>query len=238
RASAPLHPSARRAPPRAPAAERAAPARRPRLLRPAPWRPSPPSPRRSSRRHRRPATRRRPRPPRPDPHTRARGAAPRDTTATEIRASPMLPARRPAHPIRYRRGMPNQSLAGGRAQVAVSMTWALLTLACGAPASVPPDAADVADSSTPRDASAPLDAASPLDASTPDAGTPVTCEGETCSGHGICRDDAAGAACACDFGFEGARCQTRGRDAYDRALLATDLADPDVLEIHDDLYFM
>lgn len=64
------------------------------------------------------------------------------------------------------------------------------------------------------------------------------CDGVTCSGHGVCRDNAGSAVCTCDEGFTGPSCGTRGGDYGARTLLMQWLADPDVYKEHDDLFFL
>ncbi|WP_246137571.1 family 43 glycosylhydrolase [Myxococcus llanfairpwllgwyngyllgogerychwyrndrobwllllantysiliogogogochensis] len=64
------------------------------------------------------------------------------------------------------------------------------------------------------------------------------CDGVTCSGHGVCRDEAGAARCICDEGFTDAACATRGGDYGRRTLLAPGMADPDVYKEHDDLFFL
>jgi hypothetical protein len=64
------------------------------------------------------------------------------------------------------------------------------------------------------------------------------CDGVTCSGHGVCRDNAGSALCVCDEGFTGSSCATRGSNFYARSLLVPGLADPDVYKENDDLFFL
>jgi hypothetical protein len=64
------------------------------------------------------------------------------------------------------------------------------------------------------------------------------CAPTTCSGHGSCDDSGGAPSCTCDAGFTGARCDAHAATFYDRVLLVHDLADPDVVEASDDLYFM
>jgi GH43 family beta-xylosidase len=64
------------------------------------------------------------------------------------------------------------------------------------------------------------------------------CDGVTCSGHGVCRDNAGSAVCVCDEGFTGSSCATRGSNFYARSLLVPGLADPDVYKENDDLFFL
>lgn len=64
------------------------------------------------------------------------------------------------------------------------------------------------------------------------------CDGVTCSGHGVCRDEAGTARCICDEGFTDAACATRGGDYGRRTLLVPGMADPDVYKEHDDLFFL
>ena len=64
------------------------------------------------------------------------------------------------------------------------------------------------------------------------------CDGVTCGGHGVCRDNAGSAVCVCDEGFTGASCGTRAGDYGARTLLMQHLADPDVYKEHDDLFFL
>lgn len=65
-----------------------------------------------------------------------------------------------------------------------------------------------------------------------------TCEPDTCNGHGRCDDSSGLPECTCDQGFTGSRCDSRSPNFYDRVMLVENLADPDVLEIDDDLFFM
>ncbi|GEN12102.1 Glycosyl hydrolases family 43 [Myxococcus fulvus] len=64
------------------------------------------------------------------------------------------------------------------------------------------------------------------------------CDGVTCSGHGVCRDEAGTARCICDEGFTGGACATRGGDYGRRTLLVPGMADPDIYKEHDDLFFL
>ena len=64
------------------------------------------------------------------------------------------------------------------------------------------------------------------------------CDGVTCSGHGLCKDNAGSAVCVCDEGFVGSSCATRGSNFYARSLLVPGLADPDVYKENDDLFFL
>jgi GH43 family beta-xylosidase len=64
------------------------------------------------------------------------------------------------------------------------------------------------------------------------------CDGVTCSGHGVCKDNAGTAVCVCDEGFTGASCASRGANFYSRSLLVPGMADPDVYKEHDDLFFL
>jgi GH43 family beta-xylosidase len=66
----------------------------------------------------------------------------------------------------------------------------------------------------------------------------AVCDGVTCSGHGVCRDNAGTAVCVCDEGFVGASCASRGSNFYARSLLVPGMADPDVYKEHDDLFFL
>jgi GH43 family beta-xylosidase len=64
------------------------------------------------------------------------------------------------------------------------------------------------------------------------------CDGVTCGGHGVCKDNAGSALCVCDEGFEGPSCTTRSANFYARSLIVSGLADPDVYKEHDDLFFL
>ncbi|WP_239469982.1 family 43 glycosylhydrolase [Archangium violaceum] len=64
------------------------------------------------------------------------------------------------------------------------------------------------------------------------------CDGVTCSGHGVCKDNAGSAVCVCDEGFVGSSCATRGANFYSRSLLVPGMADPDVYKENDDLFFL
>jgi GH43 family beta-xylosidase len=67
---------------------------------------------------------------------------------------------------------------------------------------------------------------------------PESCGRDTCMGHGVCHDSPQGASCTCDEGFEGVQCETKSDDFYRRSLVMPGLADPEVYEEHDDLYFL
>ena len=64
------------------------------------------------------------------------------------------------------------------------------------------------------------------------------CDGVTCGGHGVCKDNAGTAVCICDEGFAGSSCATLGSNFYARSLLVPGLADPDVYKENDDLFFL
>jgi hypothetical protein len=87
------------------------------------------------------------------------------------------------------------------------------------------------------DGQAPGPQSAPDEVSTPQALAGV-CDGVTCSGHGVCKDNAGSAVCVCDEGFTGGACAARGADYGARTLLMPWLADPDVYKENDDLFFL
>ncbi len=54
-----------------------------------------------------------------------------------------------------------------------------------------------------------------------------------CGAHGVCLLEAANAVCRCDDGWSGAHCEDRAPEAFDRVLVALDLADPAALVLED-----
>lgn len=76
----------------------------------------------------------------------------------------------------------------------------------------------------------------------PDGGTEPppppapSCDGNTCSNHGVCQPSTG--ACLCDDGFDAPDCANRNADYGKRYLVSKGLADPDVLKLDDDHYVL
>ena len=64
-----------------------------------------------------------------------------------------------------------------------------------------------------------------------------TCIDLTCH-YGYCKETDEGPTCICDEGFVGISCNEQGSDFYQRTQLMSGLADPSVLSIGDDLFFL
>ncbi|CAF1224027.1 unnamed protein product [Adineta ricciae] len=56
--------------------------------------------------------------------------------------------------------------------------------------------------------------------------------------NGRCIEEAQGPRCICDEGFVGSNCDQEGSDFYHRTSLIHGLADPDVLAVNDDLFYL
>lgn len=68
-------------------------------------------------------------------------------------------------------------------------------------------------------------------------GVQSTCAELTCN-NGKCNESPQGATCVCDEGFLGTKCDQQGADFYHRTEIVPGLADPDILAVHDDLFFL
>ncbi|CAF4245878.1 unnamed protein product, partial [Rotaria sordida] len=64
-----------------------------------------------------------------------------------------------------------------------------------------------------------------------------TCVELTCN-NGRCIETTQGANCICDEGFIGTNCNQQASDFYRRTQLIPGLADPDILAINDDLFYL